>query len=75
VVGVAKATIVPWCEECEHLVEDEDLDQGACPTCGIELAEPVRRPVPWYFKAMIVASIVYLGWRGYQGIDWVIHHI
>jgi hypothetical protein len=39
------------------------------------LAEPAPRPVPWYFKAMVVAFIIYLGWRGYQGIDWIIHHV
>ena len=53
---------MPWCEECDHLVEDDELTaDGECPTCGTVLAEPERRPVPWYFKAMVVASIVYLG--------------
>ena len=66
---------MPWCEECSQLVETEDLTEfGACPTCGTELAEPERRPVPWYFKAMIAASVVYLGYRAYQGIDWLTHH-
>jgi DNA-directed RNA polymerase subunit RPC12/RpoP len=65
---------VAWCEECEHLVEDEELDEGACPTCGTQLLTVPRRPVPWYFKGMIAASIVYLGYRSYQGITWLMHH-
>jgi hypothetical protein len=57
------------------MVEDDELDEdGACPDCGTDLSEPARRPVPWYFKAMIAASVVYLGWRAYQGISWVVHH-
>jgi uncharacterized paraquat-inducible protein A len=66
---------MPWCEECDQLIEDEDLDEGACPDCGNVLEDPELRKVPWYFKFMIVATIVYLGYRAYQGIDWVIHHL
>jgi uncharacterized paraquat-inducible protein A len=66
---------VPWCEECDRLVEDHELDEdGACPDCGTDLSTHERRAVPWYFKAMIAASVVYLGWRAYQGISWVVHH-
>jgi uncharacterized paraquat-inducible protein A len=65
-----------WCEECDHLVEDEDLtEEGACPACGTVLAEQERRPVPWYFKFMLVASVIYLGYRAFQGITWVVHHV
>lgn len=67
---------MPWCEECEEVVEDDELtDDGACPGCGALLVEEEHRPVPWYFKSMIVASIVYLGYRAYQGITWVAHHV
>jgi len=67
---------VPWCEECDQLVEDEDLgEDGSCPECGTVLAEQERPPVPWYFKAMLVASVIYLGYRAYQGITWVAHHV
>jgi uncharacterized paraquat-inducible protein A len=65
-----------WCEECDHLVEDEDLtEERACPACGTVLAEQERRPVPWYFKFMLVASVIYLGYRAFQGITWVVHHV
>ena len=69
-----------WCEECHRLVDPEDIaEDGTCPRCGTELVAPpdapTRRKIPWTFKAMIVASIIYLGYRAYQGITWVIHHV
>jgi hypothetical protein len=30
---------------------------------------------PWHFKVIAVATVVYLGWRLYQGIGWLAHHI
>lgn len=68
---------VAWCETCEREVPDGELtDGGACPRCGTVLAgdSEERRPVPWTFKLMIVATVVYLGYRAYQGIAWVVHH-
>jgi hypothetical protein len=74
--AVAEELVVPWCEECDQLVEDEDLtDEGACPACGNPLVEPVARRIPWYFKLMGLATVVYLGYRAYQGITWVVHHV
>jgi uncharacterized paraquat-inducible protein A len=67
---------MPWCDECEQLVEDEDVtEDGDCPTCGTPILEPAHRHVPWYFKFMLAASVVYLGYRSYQGITWVAHHV
>ena len=67
---------MPWCEECDRIVEDEDLEEdGACPDCGTVITEPERRRIPWTFKFMLVAFVIYLGYRAYQGIDWIIHHI
>jgi hypothetical protein len=55
------------------MVDDDELDEGhVCPTCGTDLEE--RGPVPWYFRAMIVVTVLYLGYRTYQGVDWLIHH-
>ena len=26
---------------------------------------------PWHFKLMLVALVLYLGWRGVQGVAWL----
>jgi len=65
--------------------DTEVADDGTCPHCGHVLragdedqdeneGAEQRRPVPWTFKLMIVATVVYLGYRAYQGIAWVVHH-
>jgi len=65
---------MPWCEECDSRVEEADLtDEGHCPTCGTVPLE--HRKSPWYFKFMLVASVIYLGYRAFQGVTWVVHHI
>lgn len=67
---------MPWCEECDRLVEDDELtEDGECPACATQLVDVPRRPVPWYFKMMLVASVVYLGYRAFQGVTWVVHHV
>jgi hypothetical protein len=33
------------------------------------------RRAPWHFKVLLVGTVIYLGWRAYQGISWLIHHI
>ncbi|MDA8057413.1 MAG: hypothetical protein ACP5P9_04240 [Acidimicrobiales bacterium] len=65
---------MPWCEQCDLVLGDEEVDEedGGCPACGGPLAE--HRPSPWYFKFMVVATVIYLGYRAYQGITWVVHH-
>lgn len=62
-----------WCDTCEASVPIGDLDEDdCCPTCG----EPIGgRRIPWKFRLMIFASVVYLGYRAFQGITWVVHHV
>jgi hypothetical protein len=51
---------------------------GACPTCGRVLSQPpvpsttTRSGAPWHFKLLLVALVIYLAYRGYQGIVWVL---
>jgi uncharacterized paraquat-inducible protein A len=66
---------MPWCEECEVVVADDELgEEGECPKCSTVLVEQERRPFPWYFKFLGVATVIYLIWRAYQGINWLAHH-
>jgi hypothetical protein len=71
---------VPWCEDCsKYLTPSTVRSDGTCPTCGRQLGEigssPVDAtdevPVPWHFKLLVVALVVYLGWRGIQLIGWL----
>jgi DNA-directed RNA polymerase subunit RPC12/RpoP len=64
---------MPWCDTCDRFVESDELtDDGACPTCEEHLS--TRPKVPWYFKLLIGATGIYLGYRAYHGIDWLVHH-
>ncbi len=65
---------MPWCESCDRRVETDELtSDGLCPDCGGQPLE--HRKSPWYFKFMLVASVIYLGYRGYQGVTWIAAHV
>jgi hypothetical protein len=40
-----------------------------------ESDEPRQVRAPWHFKVIAVGSVVYLGYRLYQGISWLAHHL
>jgi hypothetical protein len=61
---------MPWCEDCQkYWAPSAMTPEGACPTCGRDLESPDARPAaddekaPWHFKLLVVALVVYLGWR------------
>ncbi len=79
---------MPWCDDCAKFWNPPSLHDGACPTCGAPLeAAPAPAPgpdvatqqarprAPWHFKMLLVATVVYLGYRLYQGVFWVAHHL
>jgi hypothetical protein len=81
---------VPWCETCERFYNPNTLEaDGTCPSCGRPVAQPapdgpvpppptdtVEGPgAPWHFKVLIAVTAVYLGYRLFQGIFWVAHHL
>ena len=67
------------------------LADGTCPTCGRAVdaggAHEAHEaevstdddeglgPVPWHLKLLLGALAVYLGWRAWQGIEWVAHQL
>ncbi|HLI44877.1 MAG TPA: hypothetical protein VKU92_10480 [Acidimicrobiales bacterium] len=55
----------------------EQLEGGQDPEEGgdEEDEEEHQARAPWHFKVMVVGSVVYLGYRLYQGISWLVHHI
>jgi hypothetical protein len=63
---------MPWCEECSKYWTPTGLAvDGKCPNCGSDLDAPQQRAAaeleqdraPWHFKLLVVALVVYLGWR------------
>jgi hypothetical protein len=66
---------VPWCEDCSRFWNPNSMAaDGSCPTCGRRLVEGeslVEPRAPWHFKVLVAAVVVYLGWRAWQGIEWV----
>lgn len=63
---------VPWCETCSQFQDKSVINRaGECPDCGTVIRKPIR--VPWHFKILIAATIIYLGYRLYQGIMLLVH--
>jgi len=66
---------VAFCDTCAKSVDPSLIgDDGCCPTCGTELLEPQRRPMPKRMWFLIIGTAIYLVWRAYQGIGWLSHH-
>ena len=70
---------MPWCETCSRYWTPSSLRPGGeCPACGStvrEVAEHAAPPVPWHFKLLLVALVLYLGYRAVQGVVWLAHHL
>ena len=48
---------------------------GECPTCGrviVEVKEQAQPRVPWHFWLLLIALVIYLGFRAYQGVMWLL---
>ncbi len=54
---------------------DEDGDADDARDDGESEAPTRQARAPWHFKMLLVGSVGYLGWRAYQGISWLAHHI
>ncbi|HEX5366010.1 MAG TPA: hypothetical protein VFW63_05025 [Acidimicrobiales bacterium] len=70
---------MPWCETCSRFLNPNSLGpDGSCPACGRVVAEPrgeggdEELRTPWHFKLLLVAVILYLGWRFVQIIGWIV---
>ena len=67
---------MPWCDDCSKFWDDESVTtaDGACPTCGRALPLS-RKGVPWHFKLMLAALVVYMVYRIYWLAEWLPKHI
>ena len=77
---------MPWCEDCARFWNPSSMGEGgSCPTCGrtiagapsdaAEVKTDDGPAAPWHFKLLMVALVIYLGYRAFQGVEWVIHHV
>jgi hypothetical protein len=73
---------MPWCDDCARYWTYNALPpDGTCPSCGRPVTTAISGPaqrvdlkalagdkakVPWHFKLMVVALVVYLTWRAVQ---------
>jgi uncharacterized paraquat-inducible protein A len=66
---------LPWCDDCSAYWRAAELAEGdTCPTCGRTL-DTTPAKSPWHFKLLVVAMVIYLGYRLIQGIAWVVGKI
>jgi hypothetical protein len=69
---------MPWCDDCDRFWNPNTMGEGGtCPTCGRAIAgsdDAVATDVkaPWHFKLLIVAVVLYLGWRLIQMLGWLV---
>ena len=65
---------MPYCDDCDKYWTPNSMSEdGTCPRCGTDLETPVvadddavegdDEGVPWHFKLMIAALVIYLGYR------------
>ncbi len=83
--------VVPWCATCNRFLSPPTVrDDGTCPTCGRtvdtgtahapatttdEPTQSRRAALPWHLWLLAIALAVYLGFRAWQGIEWVIQQL
>jgi PHP family Zn ribbon phosphoesterase len=80
-----------WCEACHRFLSPSTVRaDGTCPTCGrgvegrgtranvtTEQEDVERQPtrLPWHLWVLAAAVAIYLGFRAWQGIEWVIQSL
>lgn len=63
------------CPTCGRHVDEGEVATStrAAPTePAVEPDEEPLPPVPWHLKLLILAVVVYLAFRAYQGIGWLL---
>jgi uncharacterized paraquat-inducible protein A len=65
---------MPWCEDCNRFWNPPSMGTGGtCPTCGRAIAQAPG--APWHFKLLVAAVALYLGFRAWQGLEWVVNRL
>ena len=68
---------MPWCDSCdEYRAPNALTTDGQCAVCEgdvdtADLKSPNPTKAPWHFWLMVIALVVYLGWRLIEGVVWL----
>ena len=68
---------MPWCDTCnEYRAPNSLKTDGHCAVCdsevdGADLKEQGPVKAPWHFWLMVIALVLYLGWRLVEGAAWI----
>ena len=67
----------PTCGQALELRRPLRLPAPADPAGDQAAEDPEVAEVkaPWHFKVLLVGLIVYLAWRGVQGLDWLVDRL
>ena len=62
------------CPFCEQVVDyKRNSKSEAARARGEELAPVDEVGVPWHLKLLLAATVLYLGWRAVQGVEWLLN--
>lgn len=59
------------CPEGHHVADPEDAGQFVQSVASPRVEEKEPK-VPWHFWLLLIAVVIYLGYRAFQGIEWLI---
>lgn len=73
---------MPWCTACDRFLSPSTVQaDGTCPTCGAAVdaghahaaseVDDGPAPIPWHLWLLLAALAVYLGYRAFQGVEWL----
>ncbi len=72
---------MPWCDTCDCYLAPNAVDpDGTCPTCHKEVdsqdmkVQPTTK-APWHFWLMVIALVLYLGWRLIEAAVWIVESL
>jgi hypothetical protein len=60
------------CPEGHHVADPDDAAHLVQSTAEPREEEPEPK-VPWHFWLLLVSVVVYLGWRAWEGVVWLIN--
>jgi hypothetical protein len=58
------------CPEGHHVADPDDAPRLVQSSAEGREEEPDPK-VPWHFWLLIIATVVYLGYRAFQGVEWI----